>query len=89
MDEAGALLSVVEYCGDAYGPLDGADAMVIITEWNEFRALDLGRARQLMNKPVMIDLRNIYEASEVQAAGFDYHCVGRGGKTRGTGDAAS
>ncbi len=89
MDEAGTLLSGVEYCSDAYGPLDGADAMVIITEWNEFRALDLGRARQLMNKPVMVDLRNIYEAGEVQAAGFDYHCVGRGGQTRDAGDAAS
>jgi UDPglucose 6-dehydrogenase len=84
MDEAGTVLSGIEYYGDAYGPLEGADAVAIITEWNEFRALDLARARQLMNEPVMVDLRNIYEASEVQAAGFEYHCVGRGGRALGT-----
>jgi len=77
MDEARALLDGVVWCEDAYGTLDGADALVIITEWNEFRALDLGRVKSAMAQPVMVDLRNIYNPVEMAAAGFAYSCVGR------------
>ena len=56
---------------------EGADAMVIVTEWNEFRMLDLPRARDLMAEPRMLDLRNIYKRDAVVAAGFQYWGVGR------------
>jgi len=77
MAEAKAMLDGVEWCEGAYDTMDGADALVIITEWNEFRALDLERMRTLMAKPVMIDLRNIYDPDEIAAAGIFYTCVGR------------
>ena len=75
--EAEKLLSDVTYCDDAYGPLEGADCVAILTEWNEFRLLNLARVRSLLNQPVMIDLRNIYSPDEVAAAGIDYHSIGR------------
>ena len=56
---------------------DGADALVIVTEWNEFRALDLGRVKELLSEPILIDLRNIYDPETMQAAGFHYLSVGR------------
>jgi len=77
MAEAKSMLDGVEWCDTAYDTMDGADALVIITEWNEFRALDLERMRTLMAKPVMIDLRNIYDPDEMVAAGIFYTCVGR------------
>ena len=77
MAEARKLLDGVEWSEDAYGALREADALVIVTEWNEFRGLDLVRVRQSMRSPVMMDLRNIYNPQEMQAAGFDYACVGR------------
>ncbi|MCP5939802.1 UDP binding domain-containing protein, partial [Klebsiella pneumoniae] len=55
----------------------GADAVAIVTEWNEFRALDLDRIRGLVAAPVLIDLRNIYNRDEVERHGFAYHAVGR------------
>ena len=79
MGEAGRLLDDVSWGADAYEILSGADAFVIITEWNEFRALDLPRVRTLLKSPIMIDLRNIYRPAEVAAAGFAYHSVGRAG----------
>ncbi|MFQ6016600.1 MAG: UDP-glucose dehydrogenase family protein [Kiloniellaceae bacterium] len=75
--EAKRLLDGVIWCDSAYETLADADAMVIITEWNAFRALDLERAKQLMRAPVMVDLRNIYNPDEMAAAGFRYICVGR------------
>ena len=84
MDEAKKLLDDVAWADTAYDTLDGADAVVIITEWNEFRALDLNRVKEVMKSPVMIDLRNIYDPDEMMAAGFDYACVGRQ-KIRRTG----
>jgi UDPglucose 6-dehydrogenase len=57
--------------------MQSADALVIITEWNQFRALDLKRIRTLMREPVMIDLRNIYTPADAAAAGIRYSCVGR------------
>jgi UDPglucose 6-dehydrogenase len=77
MAEAGHLLKDVEMCGDAYAAMKGADAIVIITEWNEFRALDLERVKSLMRTPIVVDLRNVYAPKEMIAAGFQYSCIGR------------
>jgi UDPglucose 6-dehydrogenase len=77
MKEAKKLLPDIAYCDDAYGAIEGADAIVIVTEWNEFRVLDLPRVRKLMRAPLIIDLRNIYNPVEMAAAGFDYHSIGR------------
>ena len=77
LDEAKKLLDGVAWCEGAYEALEGADALVIITEWNAFRALDLTRVKELMKAPVMVDLRNIYDPREMAAAGFDYTGIGR------------
>ncbi len=77
MDECRELWDDVTFAEDPYQAAEGADALVIVTEWNEFRALDLKRLRELLTHPLIIDLRNIYEPSKVQAAGFDYVSVGR------------
>ncbi len=67
----------VELCKSAYEAIAAADAVVILTEWNEFRALDLKRMKALMKRPLMIDLRNIYRPEQMAAAGFHYVSVGR------------
>src|SRR4051794_40081921 len=77
MDEAKKLMPEVTCFGDAYAAMDGADALVLITEWNEFRALDLGRVRSLLRRPLVIDLRNIYKPEEMTEAGLVYHSIGR------------
>jgi UDPglucose 6-dehydrogenase len=77
MDEARKLLPDIEYCNDAYAALDRADALVIVTEWNEFRSLDLPRMRKSMRAPLIVDLRNIYNPADMAAAGFAYHSIGR------------
>lgn len=77
MAQAGRLIPEMVLCKDAYEAITGADAMVIVTEWNEFRMLDLSRARELMAEPRMLDLRNIYKSDPVRAAGFQYWGVGR------------
>jgi UDPglucose 6-dehydrogenase len=77
MDQAKAVLKNVTYGDSAYACADGADALVIATEWDEFRALDLERLRKLMKHPVIVDLRNIYAPEEISRFGFDYSCVGR------------
>ena len=77
MREARKLLEGVAWCDNAYETLEGADALVIITEWNAFRALDLRRMKAAMKSPVMVDLRNIYNPAEMLAAGFRYASVGR------------
>jgi UDPglucose 6-dehydrogenase len=74
--EAKKLLNI-ELCKDAYDALDGADGVVILTEWNEFRALDLSRAKTLLKRPLMVDLRNIYRPAQMAAAGYEYISVGR------------
>ena len=74
--EAGKLLKL-EQTTDAYSALDGADGVVILTEWTEFRALDTGRMKSLLKKPLMIDLRNIYRPSQMASDGFTYVSVGR------------
>ncbi len=60
-----------------YEAIDGADALVILTEWNSYRSLDLDRVKSLLKAPVFIDLRNIYRPAEMQAAGFQYSSLGR------------
>jgi UDPglucose 6-dehydrogenase len=78
MDEARTLLpGEIEYCDDIYETMAGADATVLLTEWNVYRGLDLRRVLETMRGNVFVDLRNVYEPQEMRAAGFVYHCVGR------------
>ena len=77
MDIAATLLPDVTWCGDSYEAIEGADALVIITEWNAFRALDIDKVKSLLKEPVMADLRNIYNPGEMVAKGFRYLCIGR------------
>ena len=77
MDEARHALDGVNWCRDSYDAMADADALVILTEWNEFRALDLARVKGLMKTPLIVDLRNIYKPAEVAAAGLRYVSVGR------------
>jgi UDPglucose 6-dehydrogenase len=77
MEQAKLVLSNVSYCTGAYAAMEGADALVIVTEWDVFRALDLPRVRSLLRQPVLVDLRNIYPREAVEEAGFTYRAVGR------------
>ncbi len=77
MEEAKKLLNDVVWCDGAYDTMEDADVLVIITEWNEFRALDLKRVKSLMKTPVMVDLRNVYRPDDMIEEGFDYHSIGR------------
>jgi UDPglucose 6-dehydrogenase len=77
MEQAKKELSGIEYCDDPYSCASGADALVIITEWRQFRALDLERIKQVMAAPVIVDLRNIYRPEDVRSLGFRYESVGR------------
>lgn len=77
MKEAKALLRDVVWCNNAYEAMQGAHAAVILTEWNEFRALDLKEMRATLKEPVLVDLRNIYRPEEMKAAGFHYTSIGR------------
>jgi UDPglucose 6-dehydrogenase len=77
LDEAKKLLPALRYCRSAYETMEGADALVLLTEWNEFRALDLARVARLLNHKLVIDLRNIYQPQEMAAAGLGYLSLGR------------
>jgi len=77
MQQAQKVLENVTYCEDAYDCAKGGDALVIVTEWEQFRALDLGRLKTAMARPIMVDLRNAYNAAQVKQAGFTYHGIGR------------
>jgi UDPglucose 6-dehydrogenase len=77
MEQARAVLGEVTYCDDAYACAEGADALVIVTEWEQFRALDLARLKQTMARPVVVDLRNIYRPDDMARHGFTYVGVGR------------
>lgn len=76
MAAARDMLPGVTFCEDAYDAATGAEALVIVTEWNAFRSLDLARLHSAMATPVLVDLRNIYRRREVEVAGFVYHGVG-------------
>ncbi len=78
MEEAAKHFDNVTFCDDAYAAMEGADALVLLTEWNQFRALDFARARELMKTPLLVDLRNVYSRGESQAEGFTYVGIGRG-----------
>ena len=77
MERTRVLLPDVEYMADAYDLAAGADAIVIVTEWNEFRHLDMSRVKQLMRRPVIVDGRNIYDPSTMKGLGFTYRGIGR------------
>lgn len=78
MDNAREILpDSVVYCEDSYTTADGADALVLVTEWNQFRYLDLERIKGLLVRPIVVDLRNVYDPQRMRAAGFTYDCVGR------------
>jgi UDPglucose 6-dehydrogenase len=78
MEQAKIVLQDVAYCEDPYSCAEGAEALVIVTEWEQFRALDLRRLKDLMARPVLVDLRNIYRAEELTKLGFRYRGVGTG-----------
>jgi len=77
VERARVLLPHVEYMKDAYEVASGADALVLVTEWNEFRQLDMARVRQLMRRPVLVDGRNIYDPEAMKGLGFTYRGIGR------------
>jgi UDPglucose 6-dehydrogenase len=77
MEQAKKVLDDVTYCTGPYEAMEGADALVIVTEWDAFRALDLPRAKGLLKAPILVDLRNIYPRAMIEAAGFAYTAVGR------------
>jgi UDPglucose 6-dehydrogenase len=77
MEQAKRLLEGVEYATDPYACVEGADALALVTEWDAFRALDLGRIKGLLAAPVIVDLRNVYRPEEMRRHGFTYHSIGR------------
>jgi UDPglucose 6-dehydrogenase len=82
IENAKRYVSDVTYCNDAYETADGADALVIVTEWNEFRALELGQLKKLLKQPLIVDLRNVYDGHRMNAEGITYVSVGRGEDVR-------
>jgi UDPglucose 6-dehydrogenase len=78
VEEARKILPAsIEYCDEIYKTMEGADAVVIMTEWNQYRGLDLDKVKDLMRGNKFIDLRNIYERSLLESRDFEYTCVGR------------
>ena len=77
MEQAKAVLDDVVYCDDAYEAMQGADAAVIVTEWDTFRALDFDRAGELLRERLLVDLRNLYDRADIERLGFRYVAVGR------------
>jgi UDPglucose 6-dehydrogenase len=78
MERAGEIFEGITFCEDAYQTCEGAHAVVIVTEWNEFRALNMEKIMKALEQPVMVDLRNVYDHKRMKAAGFAYTSVGRG-----------
>jgi UDPglucose 6-dehydrogenase len=77
MEAAKTMLTDVSYAPNAYDCVEGADALVLVTEWDAFRALDLGRVKRLLKEPVVVDLRNVYRPDDMKKRGFTYVGVGR------------
>src|SRR6476661_1125602 len=77
MEQAKGLIGDITFCNDSYSCAEGASALVIVTEWEQFRALDFGRLKGLMAQPVLVDLRNVYRPDEIARHGFVYESVGR------------
>lgn len=86
MDHAKTILPGVTWMNDPYSVADGADVLAIVTEWNEFRALDLERLREIMAAPRIVDMRNIYKVPDMAAAGFHYVSIGRAPVNAPSGD---
>ncbi len=78
MEVARPILPAVELFNDAYGLADGCDALIVVTEWNEFKQLDLEKLKGLLKSPVIFDGRNIYDPNHMRAMGFTYRAIGRG-----------
>ena len=78
MEQARQALAGIEFCDGPYDCAKGDDALVIVTEWEQFRALDFERLKGVMKQAVLVDLRNVYRPEELQ--GFAYHSIGRGGQ---------
>ncbi len=77
VEQAKLMLDKVTYCASPYEAMEGSDAAALVTEWNEFRALDLGRVKSLLKSPTFVDLRNVYNEAEMAAVGLSYTGVGR------------
>ena len=77
MAPAAKLLPEVSFAKDAYQACEGADVLVIVTEWNQFRMLDFERIKNHLKRPLVVDLRNVYRPDQMQRAGFEYVSVGR------------
>jgi UDPglucose 6-dehydrogenase len=77
MHEAKKFIKNVEFAEDTYSAISGADALVFMTEWNQFRSLDLDKIKNLLKTPIIIDLRNIYDPQKLRESGFIYVAVGR------------
>jgi UDPglucose 6-dehydrogenase len=77
MEQAKSVIANVTFCGDAYNCAEGASVLVIVTEWEQFRALDFDRLKTVMEQPIIVDLRNVYRAEEIVRQGFVYESVGR------------
>ena len=78
IEEAKAELKNIHFCSDPYDAVNGSDAVILMTEWNQFRNLDLERIKTLSNSPIFIDLRNVYDPKRMEQLGFRYVCLGRG-----------
>jgi len=77
MEEAAKVISGVEFCPGPYECADGADALILMTEWNQFRIMDLQKLKHTLKTPIIIDLRNVYEPEKIRGEGFRYASVGR------------
>ena len=77
MAQAKSVLENVEFAQSAYAAIEGADALVLVTEWDAFRALDLKRVKSLLKTPIVVDLRNVYAPDEMKKLGFAYTSIGR------------
>ncbi|MBL1258292.1 UDP-glucose/GDP-mannose dehydrogenase family protein [Methylocystis sp. Sn-Cys] len=77
MSQAKALMPTIDYAGNAYDCVKGAHAVALVTEWDEFRALDLGRVKELLAEPILVDLRNVYPVAEAERYGLRYVSIGR------------
>jgi len=77
MDNTKKILPNLTYCQDEYETAKGSDALVIATEWNQFRNLDLSKIKKLLKSPILLDLRNLYDPATLKSLGFIYEGVGR------------
>ncbi len=77
MENTKRVFPQIEYCKNAYEAAKGAHALTVVTEWNEFKLLNLDRIKEAMATPIIFDGRNIYEPQRMRRIGFDYHCIGR------------